>query len=82
MDSRTGLHWVAGSATPERVWLTRVWNLGTWEEWKQAQRERPEQMREVVERPLRGQWTRHGKAFAQAITGVTMPEDVIISYES
>jgi hypothetical protein len=36
---------------------------------------------EVVQRPLRGQWTRHGKAFAEAVCGLAMPDDVLISYD-
>lgn len=81
MNKPTALTWVAGSATPLKVYVTRVMNFGTWDEWR-AIRESflNDQILDMVEHPLRGQWTRHGKAFAECVFGRSLPEDALISY--
>ena len=79
---QSGLTWVGGGSTPRNVYLTRMWNFGTWEEWRQKLQDYPRTaVEEVVQHPLRGQWTRHGKAFAEAFCGLAMPDDVLISYD-
>lgn len=77
------LTWVAGEKTPKEVYLTRLWNFATWEEWKEARRiYSQKELESVVRVPLRGQWRRHGKAFAETVCGCTMPDDVLISYDA
>ncbi len=77
----TGLTWVAGSGTPLNVYITRVINLGTWEEWKELRSSvSREQILDAIEHPLRGQWTPRGKAFAECVFERTLPDDVLISY--
>ena len=79
----SSLTWVAGPSTPCNVYLTRVWNFGTWEEWQAMWREYSRSaIEQVVRVPLKGEWTRHGKAFAETICGCTMPDDVLISYDA
>jgi hypothetical protein len=83
MDRPNSLTWVAGPATPDRVYLTRVWNLGTWDEWRAAHARYPRAALDaVVRHPLKGHWTRHGKAFAEAVCRVVMPDDVRASYHA
>jgi hypothetical protein len=83
MPSPSSLTWVSGPTTPQVVYLTRLWNFGTWEEWQQARRKySAAEMEEAVKRPLRGQWTRHGKAFAETVCGSRMPDDVLVSYDA
>jgi len=82
MDRTSSLTWVAGPRTPQRVYLTRLWNLGTWEEWQMARASYSRtDLEAVVRNPLRGHWTRHGKAFAETVCGITMPDEVLASYD-
>jgi hypothetical protein len=68
---------------PERVYLTRLWNLATWDEWTAARkRYSPADFEAVVRHPLRGHWTRHGKAFAETLCGISMPPDVLAAYDA
>lgn len=79
----TSLRWVAGARTPRKVYITRVWNFGTWQEWQQLWNDySPTEIDEAVHQPLRGQWTRRGKAFAETLCQFTMPDDVLISYDA
>jgi hypothetical protein len=81
MPRSTGLTWVAGPATPIKVYVTRVINLGTWDEWRSLRRAVPaDQVLEAIEHPLRGQWNPRGKSFAECVFGRTLPDDVLISY--
>lgn len=81
MKHSTGLTWIAGADTPEKTYVTRVLNLGTWEEWKDLQRSVPrERMLDAIEHPLRGQWTKRGKAFAECVFHCALPDDALISY--
>jgi hypothetical protein len=81
MRTSPSLTWVAGPATPIKVYITRVFNLGTWEEWREMRRTIPhEQILDALEQPLRGQWTPRGKAFAECVFGRELPDDVLISY--
>jgi hypothetical protein len=83
MPASSSLTWVAGPATPRRVYLTRLWNFGTWDEWQEARRQyASRELEEAVKHPLRGQWTRHGKAFAETVCRCTMPDDVLVSYDA
>jgi hypothetical protein len=82
MQTSAGLTWVAGERTPEKTYITRVLNLGTWEEWQALKRSVPEErIRDAVQHPLRGQWTKRGKSFAECIFECEMPDDVLISYD-
>lgn len=81
MHMSPGLTWIAGPATPLKVYVTRVFNLGTWDEWREMKAAVPhDQIRAAVDHPLRGQWTPRGKAFAECVFGSTLPDDVLISY--
>ena len=81
MLNRNGLKWVAGHRTPDQTYITRVINFGTLEEWRQLRKKySSHQIKRALRKPLRGQWTRHGKAFAEAIFGVHLPKSVLISY--
>lgn len=83
MESSSGLRWVAGGGTPERVAITRVFNYGTLEEWRQMRRRfTPDQIRAALEHPVRGQWTRRAKRFAEVLFDVRMPEEAVISYDA
>ena len=83
MANSNGLRWVAGAATPQRVYITRVMNYGTWEEWKELLKTHSkEYIVEAMRHPLRGQWTMRGKAFAETIFSYTMPKDAILSYDA
>jgi hypothetical protein len=76
------LRWVGGTATPAKTYITRVFNFGTTEEWEQMKGEyTAEQIAEAVHQPLPGQWTRRGKAFAETLFGITMPDAALISYD-
>lgn len=82
IDDRRGLRWVAGSETPDAVYITRVFNFGTWKEWKEMIERYPRQKIEAALRqPLRGSWTRRGKALAEAVFGIPLPESVILTYD-
>ena len=82
MKNMSALKWVAGSETPAKTYITRVFNLGTWDEWLDMKRSfSPDQIREAVFRPLRGQWNPRGKAFAEILFDCRMPGDALISFE-
>jgi len=76
------LEWVAPEGTPAKTYITRVFNFGTWEEWQAMRRDfsRP-QIRQAVLHPLRGQWTRRGKALAEALFNCKLPEDILIRFD-
>ncbi len=77
------LNWVAQAGTPSKTYITRVFNFGTWEEWQAMKRDfSPQQIRQAVARPLRGQWTHRGKAFAEAIFDCKLPEDALIRFDA
>jgi hypothetical protein len=81
METRQGINWVAGESTPLKTWITRVLNFGTWEEWQEMKaRVRPEQIQEALDYPLKGQWNKHGKAFAETVFDCQLPNDVLINY--
>jgi hypothetical protein len=82
MQNRKGLRWIAGNQTPDSTYITRVINFGTLEEWRQLRKKYSHsKIKQALKKPLRGQWTRHGKAFAEVIFGVHLPKSVLISYE-
>lgn len=78
----SSLQWSAGSNTPDDVYITRVINYGTWDEWQNLKQNCPrERIEKVLHRPLRGQWTKRGKAFAETIFDIKLPDEVLISYD-
>ena len=80
---RGGLKWVAGKRTPAKVYITRVFNFGTCEEWREIKRRfHRAEIEGVVRHPLRGQWTKRGKAFAETLFDCRMPASVLISYDA
>lgn len=82
MKHHKAITWVSGSHTPEKTYITRVFNFGTWREWNALKRTfLPQQIEDVVRHPLRGQWTKRGKAFAEVIFECRMPNNVLISYD-
>ena len=79
---RKRLKWVAGKRTPSKVYITRVFNFGTWREWqKMKQRFKPAEIEEAVKHPLRGQWTKRAKNFAEVLYSCRLPKEALISYE-
>lgn len=83
MKDFNGLTWVAGKATPDKVYITRVFNYGTWEEWQEMKKNlTPDQILTTLKAPLRGQWTRRAKAFAETVYGIQMSNDSLISYDA
>lgn len=83
METRQGVTWIAGKDTPAKTWITRVVNFGTREEWQDMkERMTPEEIRAALEEPLRGQWTRHGKAFAEVVFNCHLPEEILIDYHA
>lgn len=81
METRQAMKWVAGENTPTKTWITRVLNFGTWEEWQLLKKEvSDEHIRQAIEHPLPGQWTKHGKAFAETIFNCQLPDEVLIKY--
>lgn len=83
MNSKESLRWVAGKATPTKTYITRVFNLGTWEEWEAMKRNFSSgQIREAVRHPLRGQWTPRGKAFAETLFNCQLPDEILISFDA
>lgn len=83
MQPSTPLRWVAGAATPPKAYITRVFNFGTWDEWQAVKREFPApQIQEAVRHPLKGQWTRRGRAFAETLFGCSLPDEVLISFDA
>lgn len=83
MDNQSGLRWVAGNHTPEKVFITRVFNFGTLEEWRgMKQQYTPTQISEALRNPLPGQWTKRAKRFAEVLYDIQLPEAVLISYDA
>ena len=83
MERPKSLRWVAGNDTPPRVYITRVINIGTWEEWREMLKKYSKTMvQDAIKNPLRGQWTKHGKAFAESVFECRLPDDVLISYDA
>lgn len=81
--NRNVLKWIAGSETSDKVYITRVFNFGTLEEWREMKKcYKSSQIQEALKNPLRGQWTSHGKAFAEALFDIRLPENVLISYDA
>ncbi len=79
--SPVGLTWVAATSTPTKTYVTRVINLGTWEEWKDLQKSVPKTViLDALEHPLIGQWTPRGKAFAECVFDRILSHSVLISY--
>src|SRR5688572_11843267 len=73
VEDRRGLKWVAGEKTPDKVYITRVFNFGTWQEWKEMLAKYPRaQIEAVLQQPLSGSWTKRGRALAQAVYGITL----------
>ena len=76
------LRWVSGKKTPDKEYITRVFNFGTREEWHDLhQRYSRRQIRATLSDPLKGQWTRRGKGFAEAVYHVRLPAEALINYE-
>lgn len=83
MEPRSFLRWVSGNRTPSKTFITRVFNFGTWEEWQAMKREFSiNEIRDTVFHPLRGQWTRHGKALAEALFDCQIPSEALITYDA
>lgn len=83
MEGSSSLRWVAGQETSPKVYITRVINIGTWEEWKEMLKVYSKELiHEAVQQPLRGQWTQHGKSFAEAVFACRLPDDVLTSYDA
>ena len=73
----------AGDPAPPKVYITRVFNFGTWEEWRNMKVDFSEDVIEdAVKNPLRGEWTSRGKAFAEALFDCQLPESSLISYDA
>jgi hypothetical protein len=80
---RRNLKWVAGSKTPPKTYITRVFNFGTWDEWKGLKKSFSRNaIKEAVKNPLPGQWTPRGKALAEVIFKCHMPKKSLISYDA
>ncbi len=76
------LEWVAGEATPCKVYITRVFNYGTWQEWQQMNgRYSQDDIRDAVMNPLRGVWTPRGKVLAELIYDCRLPADTLLSFD-
>ena len=83
MADQNALKWVAGENTPEKTYITRVFNFGTLEEWREMKRRYArEKIERALRNPLPGQWTSHAKAFAEVVFDIRMPESVLISYDA
>ncbi len=81
MADSHGIRWVAGQNTPNKVYITRVFNFGTWEEWQEIKRKySPNEIEEAVRFPLRGCWTRRGRALAETLYDCTIPDEGLIAY--
>jgi hypothetical protein len=73
---------VAASKTPSKVYITRVFNLGTFEEWQAMKKHYPRRMiLDAVRHPLAGQWNSRAKAFAEVLFDLRMPKRALISYD-
>lgn len=78
----TGLTWVSGASTPRKIYLTRVWNMGTWQEWQEMWHSYPRsEIEDAVRQPLKGHWTKRGKSFAETMLHCSMPSEAILSYD-
>lgn len=83
MPKRNFLRWVAKRNTPEKVYITRVFNYGTFEEWKAMKKKYSRKsIQEAVKNPLLGQWNRRAKIFAEVIFGIQMPDRALIRYDA
>lgn len=83
LSQSSPLQWVAGESTPDRVFITRVFNYGTWDEWRQLQERFSENdVLAALHAPLPGQWTQRGRALAEVMYRVQLPETVLISYDA
>ena len=79
----SGLQWVAGSGTPKKVYIGRVFNFGTWKEWKEMKKRFAlREIRDAVKNPLPGEWTPRGRALAETIFDCRMPKKALISYRA
>ena len=82
-DGMGSLNWVAGEGTPRKTLITRLFNYGTWKEWQQMNRRFTQaQVREVLENPLRGMWTRRGRALAEMLYDCRLPDSSLISFDA
>ena len=76
------LNWSAGDNTSSKVYITRVFNFGTWGEWQALKlKYSADEIKATVEQPLKGQWTKRAKAFAEVLFDIKMPQEAVISYE-
>jgi hypothetical protein len=67
-NNHSSLNWISGTQRPKKMHITRVLNYGTWDEWfALKKRFSPSEIQNAVERPLKGQWTKRGKAFAETL---------------
>lgn len=83
MQKTHGMQWVAGEATPSKTYITRIFNFGTWEEWQLIKtRYGVGALEAAVKNPLRGMWTRQGKAFAETLFDCTLPPEALLSYDA
>ena len=79
---REKLKWVVGGRTSVKVYITRVFNYGTWREWKMMKKDfSHKEIMDALEAPLAGQWTARGKAFAEVVYECKLSKKVIISYD-
>ena len=79
----SALDWVAGSKTPDKTYITRVFNFGTWKEWQHMKRRyTSRQVRDAVRHPLRGMWTVRGKALAEILYDCRLPKETLISFDA
>lgn len=77
------LRWVSGRHTPDKEYITRVFNFGTWEEWRHMHKKYSRgQIEAALLDPLKGQWTRHGKSFAETVYHVRLPLESLINYDA
>ena len=73
---------MAGSNTPAKVYITRVFNFGTWEDWREMKRKfSSREIEEAVKHPLRGSWTLRGQALAKVLYDYRIPAAGVISYD-
>jgi len=76
------LTWMAGKQTPQKTYITRVFNYGTWKEWRMLQKNTPRAVIEdAVKNPLPGQWTKHARRFAELVYHCSMPDSALIRYD-
>jgi len=76
------LQWSSGDQTPDKVYITKVFNYGTWQEWRDMRRRFVlRRIKDALRHPLKGQWTKRAKIFAETIFDVKLPKNSLISYE-